>query len=65
VVAVQGYADLAAGLEKVSEAKGAVDEAKGQVLQVCYRCKCELHVTAAADAIGCMPGAGTAQLTIA
>jgi hypothetical protein len=32
--AVQGYADLAAGLEKVSEAKGAVDEAKGQVLQV-------------------------------
>jgi hypothetical protein len=31
---VQGYADLAAGLEKVSEAKGAVDEAKGHVLQV-------------------------------
>ncbi|KAF6264768.1 hypothetical protein COO60DRAFT_1654950 [Scenedesmus sp. NREL 46B-D3] len=30
---VQGYADLAAGLEKVSEAKGDVDEAKGQVLQ--------------------------------
>lgn len=30
---VQGYADLAAGLEKASEAKGAVDEAKGQVLQ--------------------------------
>jgi hypothetical protein len=33
-VLLQGYADLAAGLEKVSEAKGAVDEAKGQVLQV-------------------------------
>eukprot|EP00775_Hariotina_reticulata_P012912 gene12912-13039_t len=30
---VQGYADLAAGLEKVSEEKGAVDEAKGNVLQ--------------------------------
>jgi hypothetical protein len=37
---VQGYADLAAGLEKVSEAKGAVDEAKGQVLQVCLLCRC-------------------------
>eukprot|EP00879_Flechtneria_rotunda_P024027 GHRR01025449.1.p1 GENE.GHRR01025449.1~~GHRR01025449.1.p1 ORF type:complete len:555 (+),score=232.10 GHRR01025449.1:142-1806(+) len=30
---VQGYADLAAGLEKVSEEKGAADEAKGAVLQ--------------------------------
>lgn len=32
--AAQGYAGLAAGLEMVSEQKGAVDEAKGQVLQV-------------------------------
>lgn len=31
---LQGYAELAVGLEKVSEEKGAVDEAKGHVLQV-------------------------------
>lgn len=30
---MQGYADIAAGLEKVSEAKEAVDEAKGAVLR--------------------------------
>jgi len=62
---LQGYADLAVGLEKVSEEKGAVDEAKGHVLQVSQQiiaqCRCPvkqsplslMHPTSFILALGC------------